>query len=91
MKTYQVIQARQLELRLAKQELNRTLAQIEQTEREHMGELKTARKTGKLDSINYAYAILQISSSSSPFQTMRTEAMDKYGESVQSINASISC
>ncbi len=71
------------EARSAKQQLDRTIAEIDLAQQRYTGRLESAKKEGSVNNENYSRATMDILSSFSPFERMREEAREAYRKIVK--------
>ena len=71
------------EARIAKEQYDRTVAQVNLAEQQYLERLEQAKKAGAVDNDDYVRARMDVSSLLSPFGRMRTEARESYRDVVK--------
>ena len=71
------------EARIAKEQYDRTVAQVNLAEQQYLERLEQAKKAGAVDNDDYFRTRMDVSNSLSPFGRMRTEARDTYRKVVK--------
>lgn len=71
------------EAQIAKEQYNRTLAQIDSAQQIYLERLEQAKEAGAVDNEDYVRAMMDISSQFNPFERMREEAGEAYREVVK--------
>ncbi len=71
------------EARIAKEQYDRTVAQVNLAEQQYLERLEQAKKAGAVDNDDYVRARMDVSGLFSPFERMRAEAREAYRDVVK--------